>query len=431
VEKPELKINIYPTKIVLLAILIFVFMAQGWSDDLLSAGGYYKNFSILFLMPAYKLQDTTVEDPDLGAVINRVRFKFNVHASNFLSFNFAYDLSPRIQDPLLFEENVFFAFLKPPEYRFDDFRARLYPKPGEPVSSFGFFHNLDRFYMTLEIDFADIFVGRQPIAWGSARVINPTDVIAPFAFNELDKEERWGVDAIRMRIPLGMMDELDVGFIAGENFHPDNNAFFIRGKIYKFQTDISALFLGFRKHMLIGLDVARAIGGAGFWFEAAYVVPDFFREQKDPTEKNYFRTSIGMDYNLSSKAYGFIEYHFNSVGENQPEKYTGLFDLSAYQDGSVYLLGKHYLNICATYQLSPLVPFTGLLILNLSDWSLVLSPVFEYNIAENMYLVVGAYLGLGRNPEIVLGPLVPRPLLLRSEFGSYPDMVYTSFRIYF
>jgi hypothetical protein len=63
VEKPELKINIYPTKIVLLAILIFVFMAQGWSDDLLSAGGYYKNFSILFLMPAYKLQDTTVEDP--------------------------------------------------------------------------------------------------------------------------------------------------------------------------------------------------------------------------------------------------------------------------------------------------------------------------------------------------------------------------------
>jgi hypothetical protein len=227
------------------------------------------------------------------------------------------------------------------------------------------------------------------------------------------------------------MDELDLGFVAGENFKSDNSAFFLRGRIYKFQTDISALLLGFRNHLLIGLDVTRAIGGAGFWFESAYVIPGFFREKKEPKENNYFRASIGADYNLNSKTYGFIEYHLSSAGKNQPEKYLDLLQSSAFRDGSVYLLGRHYLNIGTIYQLNPLLPFTGMIILNLSDLSLVLSPSFEYNIAENIYLAAGAYIGLGKKPKLSIDLLNPLPFFYRSEFGTYPDMVYTSFRIYF
>ena len=381
--------------------------------------------------PAYKLSYTTVNDPDIGAVNNRVRIKLALHPSSKISFHFAYDLSSRIQDPSLFEEDIFFAGLKPLEYRFSDFRDRIYPEPGDPVISFGLFHNLDRLFMTIKTAFADIFIGRQTIAWGSARVINPTDIIAPFAFNELDKEERRGVDAIRVRVPLGMMDELDMGFVAGKNFDSEKNAFFLRGKIYKFQTDMSLLLIAFRKHLLIGVDLTRALGDAGFWLETSYVIPDYFRETKNSKDKNYLRASIGLDYNLNPKTYGFLEYHFNSAGKNQPEDYTSLFDSPAYQDGSVYLMGKHYLNIGSTYQLSALIPVTGLLIFNLSDRSLILSPFLEYNIAENIYLAAGAYIGLGKNPEIVLGPLVSRPHLLFSEFGTYPDMLFTSFRVYF
>ena len=381
--------------------------------------------------PAHKLSDTTVSDPDIGAVNNRVRIKLAFHPSNNLSFHFSYDLSPRIQDSSLFKEDVFFAGLKPLEYRLSDFRDRIYPEPGDPAVSFGLFHNLDLFIITIKTAFADIFVGRQAIAWGSARVINPTDIIAPFSFNELDKEERRGVDAIRVRVPLGIMDELDMGFVAGKNFDSEKNAFFLRGKIYKFQTDMSLLLIAFRKHLLIGVDLARALGGAGFWLETSYVIPDYFRETKNSKDKNYLRASIGLDYNLNPKTYGFLEYNFNSAGKNQPEDYTSLFDSPAYQDGSVYLMGKHYLNIGSTYQLSALIPVTGLLIFNLSDRSLILSPFLEYNIAENIYLAAGAYIGLGKNPEIVLGPFVSRPILLHSEFGTYPDMLFTSFRVYF
>jgi hypothetical protein len=165
--------------------------------------------------------------------------------------------------------------------------------------------------------------------------------------------------------------------------------------------------------------------------ETAYVIPDFFRDKRNPREKNYFRASIGMDYSLNSKTYGFFEYHFNSPGENRAEKYMAIIPTSAYQDGSVYLLGKHYLNLGCTYQLSPLMPFTGIIILNLSDRSLILSPSIEYNIAENIYLAASAYIGLGKSPELPICPLSPFPFIYRSEFGAYPDMIFTSFRIYF
>ncbi|MGD2245498.1 MAG: hypothetical protein PVI11_03010 [Candidatus Aminicenantes bacterium] len=418
-------------KIIHLGILLLLMTAQSRPEDLFSVTGYLKNFSVLFMMPVYEFQEATIREPDLGAVNNRLRLNLDFHLSNRLSFHLAYDLSPKIQDPQLFQGNTFLGQLTLPQYRFDDFRDTLYPTPGKRVSSFGLFHNLDRFLVTVETDIADIFVGRQPLAWGCARFINPTDIIAPFAFNELDKEERRGVDAIRVRVPLGVMDELDLGFVAGQNFQSDNNAFFIRGKMYKFRTDISGILIGFRKHLLVGLDIARAIGEAGFWLECAYVIPDCFRENKEPKEENYFRSSIGMDYNLNSKTYGFIEYHFNSAGKNRPEEYIDLLSSSAYGEGSVYLLGKHYLNIGTIYELTPLMPFTGMVILNLSDRSLILSPTFEYNIAENIYLAAGAYIGLGKNPERVLGSLTPLPFFYQSEFGAYPDIIYTSFRIYF
>lgn len=411
---------------------MFLLLAlQAWPEERISLEGYYKNFSIFFMPPAYKWGNTILNAQDMGAVNNRLRLKLALHPSSHTSIHFAYDLSPRIQDSALFREDVFPAGLKPLEYRFNDFRSRLFPEPGKSVTSFGLFHNLDRFYLTIKTKYADIFVGRQAIAWGSARVINPTDIIAPFAFNELDIEERRGVDAVRIRIPLGTMDELDVGFVSGRDFDPEKNAFFLRGKIYVYQTDVTLLLLGFRKHLLFGFDLTRSLGRAGFWFEAAYVIPEFFRKNKIREEKNYFRTSVGLDHNLSSKAYAFMEYHFNSAGKNQPEQYSQLFETSAFQDGSVYLMGKHYLNIGTIYQVSPLTPFTGIFIFNLSDGSIVFSPAFEYNIAENIYLSAGAYIGIGNRPEQVLCIKAPCYPLWHSEFGSYPDMLFSSFRIYF
>ena len=136
----------------------------------------------------------------MGAVNNRLRLKLGFAPADWLAFDCEYDVSPRIQDARLFGPGLFAPGAALSGYRLTDLRARLYPGPGEAPESFAVFHNLDRLMVTIKTGPADIVVGRQPIAWGSARIVNPTDLLAPFAFNELDKEERTGVDALRVAL---------------------------------------------------------------------------------------------------------------------------------------------------------------------------------------------------------------------------------------
>ena len=415
-----------------LAILIILILLAlpAKSESRFDMSGYVKNFSILLIQPGYEQGEETLKEADMGAVNTRLRIQLRYMFSDRLSLNAAYDIQPRVQDPRLFETDALSFGLEPPGYRAADFRDRLYPAPDAEVKSFGLFHNLDRLAVTFKFKFGDIYLGRQAIAWGSARIINPTDIIAPFSFNELDTEERRGVDALRVRIPLGMMDELDFGYVAGEDFAFDQSAFFLRAKTYLLKTDLSLLLMGFREHLMVGFDLSRAVGGASVWLETAYVSPDFFNsepEKQDP----YFRGSLGVDFNFKGGWYTFLEYHYSSAGENRAEDYLNLLDSTAFQDGSVYLLGKHYLGLGMTKQVTGLITATGFVLANLSDGSFSLSPQLEYNIAENVYISAGAYIGLGKGPEYVLGPLDENPLLFHSEFGAYPDMIYTSFRFYF
>ena len=60
---------------------------------------------------------------------------------------------------------------------------------------------------------------------------------------------------------------------------------------------------------------------------------------------------------------------------------------------------------------------------NLSDRSVYVTPSIEYNIAENVYLSGGAFIGFGKGPQDLLD--------IGSEFGTYPDIYHTSFRYYF
>jgi hypothetical protein len=407
--------------------------AAGRGEGEISFRGYFKKFAILLTPPPAVLDGAATDEPDLGAVTARLRLGLTLRPSDRFSFTCAYDVSPRFQSARLFGEDVFPAGPGRAGYRLVDLGDRIYPKAAETPTHFAVGQNLDRFAVTIKTRAADIIVGRQAVAWGSARVVNPTDVLAPFAFNELDKEERTGVDALRVRVPLGAMDELDIGVVAGQRFRAGTSAFFLRGKTRALDTDVAAVAMAFRRHLLIGLDLARSIGGAGAWLEAAYVIPAAFGENGAEDGKDYFRASAGLDYNLGPKTYGFVEYHFSSAGEKAPESYLGLAGTTPFRDGAVYLLGRHYLSIGCTRQITPLLPFTGLLIANLGDLSLVLAPSLEFNLAQDIYLAGGAYLGLGKRPEFLAPPPGPetRPDVLHSEFGSYPDMLYASFRVYF
>lgn len=410
--------------------------------DWLSVHGYYKSYFTAYDWPDIDFFisnkfDYTKESPVYAAVDNHLRLKATALITDRLSLTGAYDFSPRAErDTTLNPVPSWLASISTPRpgYRVDDIRQRLFPEPGEPVGNFSIYQNLDRLFLTVNSRFADLYIGRQAIAWGSARVINPTDVFAPYTFNELDVEDRIGVDAVRLRMPIGSLSEIDAGYVLGDDFESRKSAMFLRGKFNYRRSDISLMAVGFRENLMIGLDVTRPIGGAGFWFEGAYVFDKALKSDERDSDYDFFRGTIGCDYSLRDGTYLFIEYHYNGAGVNDIEHWFEVVDESAYLDASGYLFGKHYLAPGVNYQLTPLIMLGGQLLVNLNDPSLFIMPTLECNIAENIYLSGGAYMGFGGSAEYNMDIEGMGPgewSRLKSEFGNYPDYYFTSFRIYF
>lgn len=401
------------------------------ASERISLSGYFKNYFVALDQPEIANSPPTQNQPIIGAVNNRLRLNLSGSVNHWASLTFAYDFSPRVEDKSFFEKPMLDLGLQASGYRAADLDSRLYPDEDDSVSSFAIFQNLDRAFLTVKTKLADIYAGRQAIAWGSARVINPTDVFSPYAFNELDVEDRMGVDAIRLRAPMAFMSELDAGYVFGDDFEFKSSAIFLRSKLYYRGTDVSLLAVVFRENLLTGLDLTRSIGGAGFWLEAGYVLVDALNSDVGDSNSDYLLVSVGLDYSLGSGTYFFAEYHFNQAGARKPEDYLINSGKTAYREGSVYLLGKHYLAPGISYQLSPLITLSAQVLANIADPSIFVMPQVEYNIAEDVYLSAGAYLGLGDGPQFLFDQNHGSGLQLRSEFGSYPDFYFTSFRIYF
>ena len=383
----------------------------------LKIGGYYKNFFTAFNSPF-------PDAPVTGVVVNRLRLNLSYAPADSLSFAFAYDFAPRVQDPLLFSQSPIAVGTASSRYRVADLDSPLYPRTDEPVGSVGIYHNLDRASVQFSTDFADFSIGRDAIAWGSARIINPTDIIAPYTYDQLDTEDRVGVDAIRVRIPIGVMGEVDTGYIFGNNFNFGKSAVFLRTQLNAVETDFSILLMEFQRDLLIGLDITRGIGGAGFWLETAYVFTTPFDDLPDAAD-NYLRTSVGLDYSFGGETYTFIEYHFNGAGAKNPENFLTNLEQPAYTRGGVYLLGTHYLAPGITHQLTPLISFSGQMLFNLSDPSTWIAPQIAYNVAEDIHLSVGGFISVGKRPKN------GDSTQFQSEFGSYPNLLFSSFRVYF
>ncbi len=421
--------------IIALFYTVFIFSSIASADEnKLKIRGYIKTLATIYDFTGYDFEQTgsnNTDIPDLeGSLISTLRVSLLWQPEESVSAELAYEIVPRIQDDIL--ESFFrIQAANPLSYRAFDFGEKI--DVTHDTSSFRLFQNLDRAFITFSPPFADIHAGRQPIAFGSARVVNPTDIFTSFTYTELNKEERTGVDAIRIKIPAGMLGEVDIGTVFGEKFKSYESAAFVRTKFFLFETDLSAISILFKENLLLGFDIARSIGGAGYWFEGAYTFSGI-TDNRD-TDQDYVRVSTGIDYSLTDKLYAYVEYHYNSAGETDPGDYKIIGAKSketAYEEGSVYLHGKHYIAPGFTYNITPIFTFSAQSICNIGDSSLLFFPDFQYSLSDNAVLEAGAFIGIGSGPDIMINSDTGGTYIsAHSEFGLYPDTYFISVRLYF
>ena len=279
------------------------------------------------------------------------------------------------------------------------------------------YQNLDRFNVQLQLNQGDLTIGRQAISFGSARIINPTDVFLPFDVQTFNTEYRTGVDAIRFQRPMGELGEVDVGIVLGDGADQETSAAFLQLRGNVNGKDLHFALIEYAEQTLVGAGLQTALGDFGFWVEAASVTGD----------EDFVRASLGLDYAFTEFTFAQVEYHYNEAGSDDPNDYIELAGRHPYRRGGVFLFGEQYLIPSVSVQLSPLWVMSAMGIMNLSDDSAFFSISGAFNVAENFYMDFGIY--HFRGDDLDISPLgFPE---LRSEYGANPDMFYTSIRYYF
>lgn len=302
-------------------------------------------------------------------------------------------------------------------YRLTDIDSTIGPDIRKSVVP----QNLDRLNVQLQYDSGDLTIGRQAITFGSARIINPTDVFLPFDVRTLNTEYRIGVDAVRFQKPIGQLGELDVGVILGEDGKPKNSAAFVQLLTNYSGNDYQFTAMRFADQNLLGAGIQSALGSLGFWLEAAHVSGD----------EDYARVSIGLDYAFTERVFGMIEYHFNEAGAQKPAEYIELLDDKAYTDGGVFLLGQNYLIPSTSWQASTLLSLSVQSLINLDDDSVFFSLNGEYSLSDNLYMGMGYYHFLGDELDFFANLPAQEQMQFGSEYGNNPNSLYVNLRYYF
>jgi hypothetical protein len=234
----------------------------------------------------------------------------------------------------------------------------------------------------------------------------------------INMEYRNGMDAIRSKIALGQMSELDVAIILGRDAKEQNSAAYLSYRTDLLGLDTMLIALRFKEHTLFGLDIQGNIKGAGKWFEIAHV------KMNDSNKDSYLRLSTGLEYYFPFDFTLFGEYHYNGVGDSKSENYLVVKNKSSYTDAGVYLYARNYLTVGLTYQVHPLSSLSLQAINNIDDQSTFITSKIDWNFIEDSYLDLGFFWGAGKTG--------PNPSSsIKSEFGNYPKAVYFIMRNYF
>jgi len=402
-----------------LILFVFIFSAIGLlqaeeSSFEIDLRGYSNTNLMFYNIPdGYQMQG--IEKGTYFEFSNITRASVISTPVKWVTAEIAYSISPSVSD--LNRRALAFNAPSVDKYRLIDIPEFISEYEYGSVSQ-----NIDRVTAQFRTPFADITAGRQAVSFGSGRFFNPTDVFSPFSYQALNKEEKTGVDALRVQVPIGKMSEIDMGYVFGEFGDWKKSAAFIRGKFDLKGTDLSIIAMEYKTHFMAGINISSSIKGAGVWLEAAYTFSNLL--EKYDKDQNFFRISAGADYYFSGDFYLFGEYHYSSAGTIDKKDYlfNSLTKKSAYKDSGVYLLGEHYFAPGFSWQVHPLVGLSLAVLMNITDPSAMISPKISFSLEEDIFIDLGASINAGKrikNSEF------------KSEFGSYPDFYYLSARLYF
>lgn len=242
---------------------------------------------------------------------------------------------------------------------------------------------LDRGYIDLYFPKFDITIGKQRVAIGVSYIWAPLDL-----FNRVNifepREEKPGVNAFKIYIPLGQASSITGVFSPEENFKSSKSG--IRAQTHYKGVDMamSLIRYGMKNETIYGIDF-RGENIVGWWLEGGYF--------SSPLE-NKLKIVIGFDYTFPYKRgiFWLNEFFYDESGE----KDKTLYNYEKLLEGDRFTLGQKYYMSSLSYSLTDFLSASTTYIGNLTDGSYILSPGLQYEVAQNASLRTGIFFLMGK-----------------------------------
>lgn len=350
-------------RIIVAAILLFVATCSLADDEVLTFKGYYKNL-LTHARTAFPQDESYTLD------LNRLRLEARGRPAGWLGYEMQYDNEALLGSYL---DTVQFAQLKaarPATYR--DMESNYVDNKSLLMR-----HRVRRGFVSLNTAAADMYLGRQRIAWGSGRMWNPTDLFNPYNPAQLERDERTGVDAVLLEKNFSALSRLSLAYA------PQRNASASRAVRYRTnfaRTDIALMAGEFRDARVAGFEFAGRIGDAGVYGEVAHTRPS--------AGDAFTRSVLGAEYAFENTLTIGAEYYWNGEGTSQRSRY----DFVRLFSGEIQNVAKHYTGAHLRYEITPLLHSENHLILNHDDASRFFAPGLVYSLTSNWDAAAGAQL---------------------------------------
>jgi len=320
--------------------------------------GYYENR--FFILGSGKLSLQNIDENFSLGDYNRLRLQFRSSVSENISLNLAVDLF------------TFHGIIRSP--------LGVYETPEQSDATYT---QLDRAYIDLYFPGFDITVGKQRVALGVSYLWAPLDL-----FNRVNifdpAEEKPGVNAIKVYVPIGKTSSLTGVFSPEDNFNSSKSGLRAQTQFAGIDAALTLIHWGLQNQTIYGIDL-RGENFIGWWVEGGYFT--------SPEEKN-MKLVVGFDYTFPFKRgiYWLNEFFYDESGE----KDSALYDFDRLLNGESFTLAREYYFSSLRFPLSGFLSLSTTYIGNWTDGSYILSPGLNYEITQNATITTGIFFLMGK-----------------------------------
>lgn len=303
---------------------------------------------------------------------------------------------------------------------------RLTPLDGGLVQigdSFAYRHELDRLQAALRLGRGEITVGRQAIGWGRGVLLSAVDFFAPFTPLESDREWRRGIDAVRLRAPLGDLYSLEGVAALSEKLA--TSAFLARLQGYWGDLDGEVIVGRRRRDWLAALAFSAPVGVAEMHVEAAFFA---LPEPLPNGARQVLQAVLGGSYHWDRWG-GFLllgEYHYAGLGAPSSTAAAIWRANPSYgerlQLGDVLAESRHVGALQISWGLGFAAPLTCGWVFSPQDQSGVGTLALSWLFSDALTLAASAYAPHGEKP---------RAGRLRSAYGGAPRSALLQISFYY